>query len=37
MDDMAKEHPRKAKKILAQYTKTTQRKGYAQIKVKETK
>ena len=37
MDDMAKEHPRKAKKILAKYTKTVKRKGYAQIKVNETK
>ena len=37
MDDMAKEHPRKAKKILAKYTKTVKRKGYATIKVKEEK
>lgn len=37
MDDMAKAHPRKAKKILAQYTKVTKRKGYATIKVKEEK
>ena len=37
MDDMAKAHPRKAKKILSNYTKITKRKGYAQIKVKEPK
>lgn len=37
MDDMAKAHPRKAKKILAKYTKVTKRKGYATIKVKEEK
>jgi hypothetical protein len=34
---MAKEHPRKAKKILAKYTKVIKRKGYASIKVKEEK
>ena len=37
LDDMAKEHPRKAKKVLAKYTKTVNRKGYATIKVKEQK
>ena len=35
MDDMAKEHPRKAKKILAKYTKTVKRKGYSVIKIKD--
>lgn len=35
MDDMAKEHPRKAKNVLAKYTKTTKRNGYVNIKVKE--
>ena len=34
---MQKNHPRKAKKILAKYTKTVKRKGYATIKVKEEK
>lgn len=37
LDDMAKDHPRKAKKVLAKYTKTVNRKGYATIKVKEQK
>lgn len=37
VEDMAKEHPRKAKKILAKYTKVIKRKGYASIKVKEEK
>ena len=37
MDDMAKEHPRKAKKIMQEYTKVTNRKGYATIRVKEEK
>ena len=34
IDDLSKEHPVKAKKILAQYTKETKRNGYATIKVK---
>lgn len=37
LDDMAKDHPRKAKKVLAKYTKTVNRKGCATIKVKEQK
>ena len=37
LDDMAKDHPRKAKKVLSKYTKTVNRKGYATIKVKEQK
>lgn len=37
MEDFAKEHPRKANKILAKYTKTTKRKGYANIKTKDNK
>lgn len=34
VDDLKKEHPRKAKKVLAQYTKTTKRNGYVTITVK---
>lgn len=34
VDDLKKEHPRKAKKVLAQYTKTTKRNGYVTIKTK---
>lgn len=34
VDDLKKEHPRKAKKVLAQYTKTTKRNGYVSITVK---
>lgn len=34
VDDLKKEHPRKAKKIFAQYTKTTKRNGYVTIKTK---
>jgi hypothetical protein len=37
LDDEAKAHPRKVKKLVAKYTKTTKRKGYAVIKVKEEK
>ena len=33
VDDLTKEHPRKAKKLVAKYTKETKRKGYATIKV----
>jgi len=35
LDDMAKEHPRKAKAIAAKYAKTTKRGGYVNIKVKD--
>ena len=35
LDDEAKAHPRKVKKLVEKYTKTTKRKGYAVIKVKE--
>lgn len=34
VEDLKKEHPRKAKKVLAQYTKTTKRNGYVSLKVK---
>lgn len=34
LDDLAKEHPRKANKIRQKYTKTSQKKGYAVIKLK---
>lgn len=34
VDDLKKEHPRKAKKIISQYTKTSKRSGYVTIKVK---
>jgi len=37
LEELGKTHPRKAKKILAEFTKTTKRKGYATIKVKEPK
>lgn len=37
LDDEAKAHPRKVKKLVEKYTKTTKRKGYAVIKVKEDK
>lgn len=37
LDEEAKVHPRKVKKLVAKYTKTTKRKGYAVIKVKEEK
>ena len=37
LENLQKEHPRKAKKVLEQYTKTTKRNGYVSIKVKETK
>lgn len=37
LDDLAKEHPRKANKIRQKYTKTSQKKGYAVIKLKEEK
>lgn len=37
LDDEAKAHPRKVKKLVAKYTKTTKRKGYVNIKVKEDK
>ena len=37
LEDMQKTHPRKAKKVLAQYTKVTKRAGYVNIKVKEDK
>ena len=37
LDDESKAHPRKVKKLVAKYTKTTKRKGYAVIKVKEEK
>lgn len=32
IEDLKKQYPRKAKKIIAEYTKTTKRKGYATIK-----
>jgi len=35
VEDLKKEHPRKANKIIEKYTKTTQRKGYATIKLRE--
>lgn len=35
IEDLKKQYPRKAKKIIAEYTKTTKRKGYAVIKTKE--
>lgn len=34
VEDLKKEHPRKAKKVVAQYTKTTKRNGYVSITVK---
>lgn len=34
LDDMRQEHPRKAAKVLAEYTKVTKRKGYVTIKLK---
>ena len=37
VEDLKKEHPRKACKIIDKYTKTTQKKGYASIKLKEQK
>jgi hypothetical protein len=37
LDDLAKEHPRRAKKLQAQYVKVTKRGGYVNIKVKEEK
>ena len=37
LDDMKKKYPRKTKKIIEQYTKTTKRKGYCTIKVKSDK
>lgn len=37
MDDMQKNHPRKAKKIQQEYKKITKRNGYAQIKIKQPK
>lgn len=37
LDDEAKEHPRKVKKIVAKYTKTVKKSGYALIKVKKEK
>ena len=37
LEDLQKEHPRKAKKISDKYTKTSNRSGYCNIKVKETK
>lgn len=35
LEDLKAEHPRKAKKLTDKYTKTTKRKGYCQIKVKD--
>ena len=35
--DLIKKYPRKSKKIIADYTKETKRKGYAAIKLKEEK
>lgn len=35
LDDEAKAHPRKVKKLVAKYTKTTKRKGYAKILIRE--
>lgn len=37
VEDLKKEHPRKAYKIIDKYTKTTQKRGYATIKLKEQK
>ena len=37
LDDEAKAHPRKVKKLVAKYTKTTKRKGYATITIKKEK
>lgn len=37
MEDLQNAHPRKAKKIMAQYVKVTKRKGYVNIKVNEKK
>ena len=37
VEDLTKEHPRKAKKLVTKYTKVTKRKGYASIKLKEEK
>lgn len=37
VEDLKKAHPRKACKIIEQYTKTTKRKGFAYIKLKEQK
>lgn len=37
LEDIAREHPRKAKKIATAYTKTTNRSGYVNIKVKDAK
>lgn len=37
VEDLTKEHPRKAKRLVAKYTKITKRKGYASIKLKEEK
>ena len=37
LDDEAKAHPRKTKKLIAKYTKTTKRSGYVNIKVKDDK
>ena len=37
IDDMAKTHPRKVKKIMAEYTKTTNKNGYVSIKLKKEK
>jgi hypothetical protein len=34
VEDLKKEHPRKSKKIIAKYTKTTKRNGYVTIKTK---
>lgn len=37
IEDMQRTHPRKAKKVLVQYTKTTKKRGYVTIKVNEKK
>ena len=37
LSDLSAKHPRKAKKILSEYTKTTKKSGYAKISVKEQK
>lgn len=37
VEDLKKEHPRKAYKIIDKYTKTTKKRGYATIKLKEQK
>ena len=37
LDDEAKAHPRKVKKIVAKYTKTSKRNGYVTIKVNDDK